>query len=310
MSDHMEEQEMEAEALAAIFDTAFEQLSDSSNPPIRWSVKLIPVDCGGDEEEEEAENHVAVKLLATLPDDYPEFSLPDLNIEVLKGLAEDQRQTILQIANDEAEANQGMPMVFAVCEAVRAWLADNNVKGLDDGSMHAQMMRKMKEAEKSKAQAKLIFETQRKEEEMTAAEMEDLEVRKRRAEGTPCNAENFAIWKQKFDVEMEEKKEEQLLEEEQRDKSSGGKKKGACATDRKKEEDVAGRMTGFEYFTQKTGGALLNMDDIEKAAEEVESRSFENDADLNVDNLDVDEELFDDEDDLDDLDFDSDEEED
>ena len=67
-----------------------------------------------------------------------------------QGLAEDQRKTILDLANDEAQANEGMPAIFAVCEAVRAWLLDNNVKGLDDGSMHAQMMRKMKEAERSK----------------------------------------------------------------------------------------------------------------------------------------------------------------
>jgi hypothetical protein len=52
------------------------------------------------------------------------------------------------LANNEAEANSGMPVIFAVCEAVRSWLADNNVKGLDDASMYAQMMRKTKEAER------------------------------------------------------------------------------------------------------------------------------------------------------------------
>ena len=41
-----------------------------------------------------------------------------------------------------------MPAIFAVCEAVREWLADNNVKGLDDASMYAQMMRKAKDAER------------------------------------------------------------------------------------------------------------------------------------------------------------------
>ena len=81
MSDHIEEQEMEAEALEAIFDAAFEPIS--STPPFQWSVKLVPVDCGGDEEEEEKENHVAVKLLATIPAEYPEC-LPVLDIEVIK----------------------------------------------------------------------------------------------------------------------------------------------------------------------------------------------------------------------------------
>jgi len=148
MSDHLEEQEMEAEALEAIFDTAFE--IRSSSQPFIWAVKLVPVDCGGDEEEEEAANHVMVKLVVNVPLDYPEESSPELDLEIVKGLSEDNKKELMAVATDEAEANAGMPAVFAVCEAVRNWLADNNVKGLDDASMHAQMMRKQKEAERQK----------------------------------------------------------------------------------------------------------------------------------------------------------------
>ncbi len=146
MSDQQEEQEMEAEALAAIFDTAFE--IRSSEQPFVWAVKLVPVDCGGDADEEEAANHVMVKLVANIPLEYPETTLPQLDLEIIKGLSQDNKNELLQLANDEAGANAGMPAIFAVCEAVRAWLADNNVKGLDDASMHAQMMRKAKEAER------------------------------------------------------------------------------------------------------------------------------------------------------------------
>ena len=154
MSEHCEEQEMEAEALQAIFMEAFEVLE--STQPFKWSIKLMPVDCGGDEKEEEKENHVAIKLIATIPLEYPEVSLPQFEVEVIKGLAGDQVKEITSLANEEAEANAGMPAIFAVCEAVRAWLAENNVKGLDDGSMHAQMMRKMKEAEKAKVSGRRI----------------------------------------------------------------------------------------------------------------------------------------------------------
>lgn len=147
MSDeHREEQEMEAEALEAIFDTAFE--IRSADQPFVWAVKLVPVDCGGDADEEEAANHVMVNLVAEIPHAYPEETLPKLDLEILKGLSEDNKKELLRVANEEAEANEGMPAIFAVCEAVRAWLADNNVKGLDDASMHAQMMRKAKEAER------------------------------------------------------------------------------------------------------------------------------------------------------------------
>ena len=82
MSDHLEEQEMEAEALSAIFDTAFE--IRSAEQPFVWSVKLVPVDCGGDEDEEEAANHVMVNLVATIPLNYPEESLPDMDLEIVK----------------------------------------------------------------------------------------------------------------------------------------------------------------------------------------------------------------------------------
>lgn len=139
---------MEAEALSAIFDTAFEVRSSSQ--PFIWAVKLVPIDCGGDETEEETVNHVMVKLVVTVPLDYPEVGSPVFDLEILKGLSEDNKKELLDVAIEEADANAGMPAVFAVCEAVRNWLADNNVKGLDDASMHAQMMRKQKEAERQK----------------------------------------------------------------------------------------------------------------------------------------------------------------
>ena len=137
---------MEAEALEAIFMDAFEVRSP--NQPFEWSVKLMPVDCGGDEEEENKENHVMVNLVAKIPLAYPEEALPELDIEVVKGLSKDNQIELVKLANEEAEANEGMPAVFAVCERIKEWLVDNNVKGLDDASMYAQMMRKTKEKER------------------------------------------------------------------------------------------------------------------------------------------------------------------
>jgi len=79
MCDHVEEQEMEAEALEAIFDTAFESIS--SSPPFQWSVKLFPED--GEEGEQSPDNHVGAKLIATIPEEYPEC-LPLLEVQILK----------------------------------------------------------------------------------------------------------------------------------------------------------------------------------------------------------------------------------
>lgn len=281
---------MEAEALEAIFDTAFEVRSQDQ--PFVWAVKLVPVDCGGDADEEEAANHVMVKLVATIPLEYPEDKLPELDLEILKGLSVDNRSELLRLANEEAEANEGMPAVFAVCEAVRGWLADNNVKGLDDASMHAQMMRKAKDAERKEALAAQQFESQKKNEDMSEAEKEELAVRKRREEGTPVTDATFEDWWAKFNAEKAQKAAEQ---------------KAAAAADESKDKESAireERQTGFQIFSEKAGA--FNLEKLEAAAEALENDTSA----LDPEDLGVDEELFDDDDDLDDLDFDSDDDDD
>ncbi|KAL7515867.1 hypothetical protein ACHAWX_000941, partial [Stephanocyclus meneghinianus] len=288
MSDqHLEEQEMEAEALSAIFDTAFE--IRSSSQPFVWAVKLVPVDCGGDEEDEEAANHVMVKLVVNVPLDYPEVSLPVMDLEIIKGLSDDNKRELLAVANNEAEANAGTPSIFAVCEAVRAWLADNNVKGMDDASMHAQMMRKQKEAERREAQAAQQFEAQKKIDEMTEAEKEELAVRKRREEGTPVNDVTFAAWWAKFTLEKE-------LEQSAANDEGGSERAGGKG-------EVEEKLTGFQIFSEKAG--IFSLEKLEAAAEELENDTSA----LDPEELgDVDEDLFDDDEDLDDLDFDDEDE--
>jgi gluconate kinase len=125
---------------------------------------------------------------------------------------------------------------------------------------------------------------------MTATEVEEQTVRKRRAEGTPCNKENFEIWRQKFAKEMAEKEaEEEAI-----------KAESAVKKQKEKVVDKTGRITGFLHFSGKAG---KNLEEMERAAEEAE---------IDPDELDVDEDLFDleDDEDLDDLDFDDDEDDD
>ena len=145
---------MEAEALEAIFDTHFSILSPSSsdNTTSQWTVAIYP-ETASDESELEELNHVACRLRVTLPADYPESSVPELKVELVKGLAEEHQSVLLQMAQEEAQANLGVPSIFAVAERLREWLVENNVKGLDDVSMHAQMMRKKKEEERAQVRA-------------------------------------------------------------------------------------------------------------------------------------------------------------
>jgi hypothetical protein len=133
------------------------------------------------------------------------------------------------------------------------------------------------------------FESQKKHEDISQAEMEEQEVLKRRAEGTPCTMENFLKWKRKFDEEMAQKEVEAA---EAAEREMSGRKK-------EKKEDKSGRLTGFEQFS----GKAMNLEAIEQAALEAENDE------IDPDELDVDEDLFDiDDEDLDELDFDSDDE--
>ena len=84
-----------------------------------------------------------------LPEDYPEVS-PDLDVEIIRGLGPEQKEILLNLAIEEAEQFVGMPAMYSVCEKIREWLGDHNEKGLDDQSMHAQMLRKAKEEEQRK----------------------------------------------------------------------------------------------------------------------------------------------------------------
>lgn len=133
---------------------------------------------------------------------------------------------------------------------------------------------------------------------MTEAEKEEIEVRKRRAEGTPCNKENFLIWKQKFDAEMAEKEKSKDSADALKEKSTSKKKANKNVVT--EEEKMEGRLTGFQLFSNKGSG----LDALEKAAEEAVA------TESNLDVEDFDEGLFheDSDEDLDSLDFDSDDE--
>ena len=140
---------------------------------------------------------------------------------------------------------------------------------------------------------------------MTQAEAEELAVRKRRAEGTPCTEENFLEWKEKFEAEMA------LLAEKENDPSGSGdgpsKKKN-----KEKVVDKSGRVTGFLQFSDRAGGSI-NLEAMEAAAEnaQVDEEEAAADEEAAAAAAVEDEDLFDlDDEDLDDLDFDDDDDED
>jgi hypothetical protein len=132
---------------------------------------------------------------------------------------------------------------------------------------------------------------------MTEAEKEELEVTKRRAEGTPCNKENFELWQANFLQELSERK---MIDELTEDDGKGGRQK----KDKTKDIDRSGRMTGFDHFSNK----MVNLEALELAAEQAEV-GFAGDEDLFEEDVDLDDLDFDDEGDEDEQEFDEEEEE-
>ena len=154
----------------------------------------------------------------------------------------------------------------------------------------------------TKALAAQQFESQKKKEEMSQAEQEELAVRKRREEGTPVTDITFADWWEKWSAEVEEKKqiekETAMATDNSKDKKSVNNAVTAAAI-------MEERLTGFQIFSEKAG--VFNLEKLEAAAEEMEKDTSALDPEEM--GAAVDEDLFDDDDDLDDLDFDSDDDE-
>ncbi|CAB9501604.1 RWD domain-containing protein 1 [Seminavis robusta] len=293
MTDHQEEQEMEAEALAAIFDDQFSIVQGDSSKPLVWNVTLWPEATTTD-----GENHVGIELQVTLPETYPEDALPSCDIHILKGLTQDHATQLLDLCQEEAQANEGVPSIFAICERLREWLVDHNQKGHDDVSMHAQMLRRNAEQEKKQQEQskQQQFESQKAHADMTQTERDDLELRRKRAEGTPVTNETFEAWKIQFEQEMAALKEQQDKDDEA---AAGNKKKSTPKVNEKK-----GRLSGFQQFS----GAAINLEALEAAAENAQTDPEEEEEEEEGA---LQEELFDvDDEDLDDLDFDDDDDDD
>jgi len=299
---NIEEQDMEAEALGAIFDTQFH--IEKSDPPFVWRIELFP-HATSDEDDMGETNWVGVSLRISIPLEYPEGDIiPDYMVEVIKGLTSEHAEELRQLAQEEGTANSGCPSGFSVCERLREWLVDHNEKGLDDISMHAQMLRRAAEEEKQRTRVAQEFESQKQETELSQAGLEELEVVKRRTEGTPCTLENFELWKAQFEAEQEELLLQQKL---QQQSEKGGKKSNSPMIDKK-----AGRLTGFQQFQS---GKMVEIDEALEDGSKLPPSEDDNDYEdeestavgekMLAKGVVVDANLFNvEDDDLDDLDFD------
>lgn len=193
---------------------------------------------------------MAVAVCVEFPPTYPSVKA-DVTIELEKGLTSKHQDELLALISKCGDDNLGSPAIFAITEAVKDWLLDNNIPG-QDGSMYADMMRKQQqkdvEAKKKaeKAASALAAELENKKDVEDPAEIE--RIRKRQA-GHPVTLESFNAWKQKFEAEM-------LVLEQQ------GKSLSTVAIDSSKDDD---RPSGKQLFLMnKAGREDLIIEEAEK----------------------------------------------
>jgi len=279
--DHAEEQQMEVEALEAIYMDDFNKISES---PLEYKVYLEPEQGAGEEE-----NHVSLYLTIKVPATYPEV-VPEMSIEVKKGLGEHHIQEIRQIIDTEAQENIGMAMVFTIAEKIKEWLVENNVKG-SDGSMHAAMLQRMEQKKKEAEAAKEAEEASKA--VLSTEEAEEERRKQRLRDGTPVTPDSFAEWHHRFKEEMRAAR-----------RARAGASDGFAA---------AAMVEASPTVTKPTGRQLFERDMVQREEEDEDEEKMPGSEDWPeaAENVEVNEELFadDEEEDLDDLEDSDDDEE-
>lgn len=188
MSNHREDQELEVEALTAIFTEGkeFVRVSDTE-----FLLKLLP------DSSEETVNHVRATLRIKYTDEYPDEA-PDWSLEEMDSLPDEKQEKLKAVIEEVVMSSIGMAMVYSMAEACQEYLKENNTKTL---SMHEEMLKRLGQGEGGEDEEK------EKDEDDDAEESEEEEW-KGLAEKPLCppekriTAESFATWRAKFEEEM------------------------------------------------------------------------------------------------------------
>jgi len=188
----MEEQEMELEALKAIYMDDLKEL-EISPPHFELTIKFSPEGC---------DSEMFIVLDVTFTATYP-LEIPILQVRSECDLSQQQHQDLVNSLNQLAEESRGMAMVFTLVSHAKEWLEnnwkpstpinnnkENSPENCDDDD----------ETELSEI-AKLAIENitpivQKPPRPATPPILE----------GTPVTPENFAKWRQKNQVSPASKK--------------------------------------------------------------------------------------------------------
>jgi hypothetical protein len=142
--DYAEEQEMELQALEAIYGDDFKKLEGSE-----FEVVLVPEAGAGEDV-----NHVSVAMQITYSETYPEAAPAQIKLRAVRrgALTDELMSECEELLRTAASSDEclGTAMVYLLAEKCIEWLVEHNQPELD---MHQQMMQRLELEKKQQQQA-------------------------------------------------------------------------------------------------------------------------------------------------------------
>ncbi|XP_061356619.1 uncharacterized protein LOC133301038 [Gastrolobium bilobum] len=167
MTDYIQEQDMEIEALEAILMDEFKEIhSGESGLSTSNRCFQIKVTAQDDEPDGSITNPAQLALIFSHTERYPDEP-PLLNVKSLQGLATEDLRTLKEKLQQEASENLGMAMIYTLVTSAKEWLADR-------------------------------FEDSGGSTEADEAAKEDIVV----PHGEPVTVDTFLAWRERFEAEL------------------------------------------------------------------------------------------------------------
>ncbi|CAH1425479.1 unnamed protein product [Lactuca virosa] len=169
MTDHVQEQEMEIEALKAILMDDFEELHPSESG-LNTSNRcfLIKLSLQDDETDESSTSPVQLGLIFSHTEKYPD-EIPLLNLKSIKGIPASDLKVLKEKLEQEASENLGMAMIYTLVTSAKEWFAERFDQDTDNDNIK----------------------------EETANKDEIIVPR-----GEPVTVETFLAWREKIEAEV------------------------------------------------------------------------------------------------------------
>ncbi|KAK6795948.1 hypothetical protein RDI58_009403 [Solanum bulbocastanum] len=132
MTDYVQEQEMEIEALEAILMDEFKEIH-SSESGLNTSNRCFQITISPQEEDEEfTQSSVRLALIFSHTENYPDEP-PLLNVSSLKGIHSGDLKILKEKLEQEAVENLGMAMIYTLVSSAKDWISERFAQETDEG---------------------------------------------------------------------------------------------------------------------------------------------------------------------------------